>query len=57
MNIIEEHQRVWEERWQAVIDGSPMRRRRQQQGTSMQRWNNMAEDFAKRTADKENEEK
>jgi SAM-dependent methyltransferase len=57
MNMIEEHQRVWEERWQAAIDGSPMRRRRRQQGTSMQRWNKMADDFAQRTADKENGEK
>lgn len=55
--MIEEHQRVWEERWQAAINGSPMHRRRRKQGTSMQRWNKMADDFAKRTSNKENDDK
>jgi SAM-dependent methyltransferase len=57
MKVIEENQRVWAERWQSAIDGSAMSRRRRQQGTSMQRWNRMAEGFAKRTADKDNEDK
>lgn len=54
--MIEENQRVWEERWQAAIDGSPMHRRRRKD-SSIQRWNKMAEDFAQRTSNKENDDK
>lgn len=51
-----ENQNIWAERWQAAIDNSVMRRRKKKTD-SIQRWNKMATDFAKRTSTKENEEK
>lgn len=55
--MTENNQQFWEDRWQAAVENSPMRKRRQEGGDAMQRWNKMAGDFAERTSDKENGEK
>ena len=46
----------WEERWQAAIEASPLRNRRNPRGDSMLRWNKMAAGFARRTGDKHSQE-
>ncbi len=51
-----ENQHIWEKRWQTAMDNSPMRRRKKK-NHSMQRWNKMATDFAKRSREKKSHDK
>ncbi|GAB6906330.1 Methylase involved in ubiquinone/menaquinone biosynthesis [Desulfosarcina cetonica] len=49
--MTDDHSHFWEERWQSIIDASPLRRRRKGGAEAMGRWDKMAADFAQRTAD------